>query len=155
MDVRDRIVALAGTSLQEILGPVVVNSQKLYDQIPLGWSTVLYNLRRLSANGSGPEPIAFSAQDGQFDLVVTPGVDWRLYVEFSADWPADRHFRWYSEMGGAGPASGEFGNAGGNLWYFATPANGEGELVVSIMANDVGDPGEEFSINELQFWLFR
>lgn len=156
-DVTDRIAALAGAAVSEIIGPILVDSSRLYDNTgQVALSTTVYNVRAMTVSGDSAAPIIFSAQDGQLSLTTGAGLDWRFYAEIISSWPADRRLRWYSELAGNGTAQGEIAPSGGDQWYFATPAIGpDGELVIDITAAGVQDPGEEWQVTALTFWLFR
>jgi hypothetical protein len=154
----NRIAAAAGSTVDQIIGPIEVDSLRLFDASSnIGWGTALYNVRALVAIGSTAEPIIFDGTYGQISLIVPVEIDWRLYAEFEASWPTDRRFRWQSLMAGNGAAEGQIDPVGsGPTWYFATPPFGpEGELVIDITALGAQDPAEEFQLTMLRFWLFR
>lgn len=156
-DAAARIAALANGSIGEIVGPVTMDSVTLQGSQPSTWGTALSNVRSLTTAGGTPSPIIFDGTSGQIELIVAAPHEWRFYAEFTASWPSDRHFRWESEMAGGGQASGRIDPVGqSDLWFFATPAIGpDGEFVVAITPQGAADPGEEFQLIELRFWLFR
>lgn len=156
-DVTDRIAALTGAAVNEIIGPILVDTSRLYgDTGQVAWSTTVYNVRSLTAAGNGAGPISFSASDGMLSLAIPASLDWKFYAQITSSWPADRLLHWHSELAGNGPSEGEVSNIGGDRWYLATPPIGaNGELVVDITAAGVQDPGEEWQLTDVNFWLFR
>ena len=156
-DANARMAALAGVAIAEVVGPVTMDSVTLQGEAPVTWGTSLSNVRSLTTAGGSPSPISFDGTAGQIEIFVAAAPDLRFYAEFTATWPADRHFRWDSGMAGGGQMSGRIDPVGqSELWFFATPAIGpEGELVVGITPQGAADPGEEYQLTELRFWLFR
>lgn len=156
-DAAARMAALSGARVSEIVGPVTMDSLTLQGSQPTTWGTALSNVRSLTTAGGTPLPILFDGTGGQIELILAAPLDWRFYAEFTATWPLDRHFRWESGLAGGGQASGRIEPVGqSELWFFATPAIGpDGELVVAITPQGAADPGEEFQLTELRFWLFR
>jgi len=155
-DASTRIAEISDGAVSEVIGPITVDSVTLQGDAPVTWGVDLYNVRSLGTAGGTASPIIFDGTQGQIDLIVSVPLDWRFYAEFTASWPADRHFRWESAMAGGGQQGGRIDSAGApDLWFFATPAIGpDGEFVVSITPQGAADPGEEFQLSELRFWLF-
>lgn len=156
-DIATRIAAAVGAAASEIVGPIEVDTARLFGQFNnVGWATALYNVRALTATGQPGDPIILAVPDGQFSLILSADPDWRFYAEFAASWPQDRRLRWTSLLGGADQVGGQIDPMGVDQWYFATPAFGsDGEVVIDITAEAATDAPDELQLGLLRFYLFR